>query len=92
VLDIAYPVPDERVDSTIWEWKTLGDWSIRRTIPNTPSYISSSFYQTCKLMVLATKVMNAMYAIICTNVYILTRVDSWKLPKNAGSESTASLA
>lgn len=65
MAEIRYPVADEKADSAPWEWKAPGNWGpgtavSRRTVANTPSGISSAFYQTCKLMVLATKVMNTM--------------------------------
>ncbi|KAG8842191.1 hypothetical protein FRC20_004583, partial [Serendipita sp. 405] len=80
-IEIHYPSIDEKADNSPWEWRTPGNWNLgnaasRKTMPTTPSGISSAFYQTTKLMVLATKVMNSI----------------WKLPRNAGSESIASLA
>ncbi|CCA66394.1 hypothetical protein PIIN_00080 [Serendipita indica DSM 11827] len=80
-FDIHYPLPDERADNQPWEWKSPQSWGSgllqqRKSSPNSPSNVSSAFYQTSKLMVLATKVMNAI----------------WRLPKNASSESIASLA
>jgi hypothetical protein len=62
-LEIQFPTADEKVDNTPWEWKIPGTWFGQggvRTMPNVPSNISSAFYQTCKLMVLATKVMNTL--------------------------------
>jgi hypothetical protein len=66
VSEIRYPATDEKADNAPWEWKAPGNWGpggtvVRRTVANTPSSISSAFYQMCKLMVLATRVMNAMY-------------------------------
>jgi hypothetical protein len=67
VSEIRYPATDEKADTAPWEWKAPGSWGpgamARRTVANTPSGISSTFYQTCKLMVLATRVMNAMYVV-----------------------------
>lgn len=73
VPEINFPSPDDKADNAPWEWKAPGNWGgqgglSRRTVPNTPSSISSAFYQTCKLMVLATRVMTAM-CVNLTNYY-----------------------
>ncbi|KAG8799407.1 hypothetical protein FRC17_007144, partial [Serendipita sp. 399] len=80
-IEIHYPGIDERADNIPWEWRTPGTWNSgnaqsRKALPTTPANTSSAFYQTTKLMVLATRVMNTI----------------WKLPRNAGSESIATLA
>lgn len=65
-LDIHYPLVDHKADNAPWEWKSpvvvQGGVVISRRAGNATmqSNISSAFYQTCRLMVLATKVMNVM--------------------------------
>jgi hypothetical protein len=66
-LDVHYPSIDARADNASWEWKSpvfgQGGVVVARKVGSATmqSNISSAFYQTSKLMVLATKVMNVMW-------------------------------
>ena len=61
-MSIRLPDVDTQVDEQIWEWRApisgrMGSL-IGKTSQAMPCHFTSVFQQTCKLMLLATKIMN----------------------------------